>query len=146
MAGPIFLKISFKIPDYAIVSDSEIMFTPVAASGIFSRAMRHLSIDLKLEERKYPFRDACSQKIEIEDVTKIPTGYEIAWIPELQQVKGSGASFDAEYKLNNGKFILNERADFNKRIYEPEDWDSFREAVKMQKKIADNPVILKIGK
>ena len=32
--------------------------------------------------------------------------------------------------------------DFNKRIYSPEDWPSYRSAVKMQKAIAENPVIL----
>ncbi len=38
---------------------------------------------------------------------------------------------------------VTENIKFLKRIYEPEDWGSFREAVMSQNKIASEPVILK---
>ncbi len=144
MAGPILLKMTFRIPDYALVSDREIIFTPFAASGIFERALGHLSIETKPEERKYPFRDGCSRSVEIKDITTIPAGYKLEWTPELENVQGTGASFEGSYMVENDILTLTEKADFYKRIYQPEDWPSFREAVKMHQKITDNPVILKI--
>ena len=142
MAGPINLRISYEIPDYATVTSHRVVFTPLAASGIFSGAMRHLIVDVKSETKLYSFRDACSRSVEINDKTTLPVGYKLSWTPAVEKVNGSGASFEASYSLTGNQLLLNERAEFNKRIYNPEDWPSYRNAVKMQKTISENPVIL----
>ncbi len=143
MAGPILLRLKFEIPDYALVSDQEIIFTPLASSGIFKRAMGHLYINTSPKERTYSFRDRCSRQLKIEDETALPPGFKVAWLPNLESVDGTGASFQASYTEENGHLRLNETANYYKRIYEPQDWPSFREAALMQKKISDSPVILK---
>ena len=142
MSGPIDLKISYEIPDYATVTDHEIVFTPLAATGIFSGAMRHLMLDLKPETRNFPFRDGCSRSIEITDKTTLPAICKLSWTPQIEKVAGTGATFEGKYSLAGAQLLLNEQAEFNKRIYTPEDWPSYRKAVKMQKAIAENPVIL----
>ncbi len=142
MAGPIDLKIFFVIPDYAVVSDHALIYTPLAASGIFSGAMRHLMTDVKAETKLFSFRDACSRSIEILDRTTLPAGYKLSWTPTISKVEGSGATFEASYSFTGNELLLNERGEFNKRIYSPEDWPSYRSAVKMQKAIAENPVVL----
>ena len=142
MAGPIDLRISYEIPDYATVTESEILFTPLAASGIFSGAMRNLFIDVKADIRHFPFHDTCSRSIEITDKTIIPSGYKLSWTPKIEKSTGIGASFEASYSLDGTQLKLNERAEYYKRIYTPEDWPSFRVAVRMQKTISENPVIL----
>ncbi|HWS00880.1 MAG TPA: DUF3857 and transglutaminase domain-containing protein, partial [Prolixibacteraceae bacterium] len=53
MSAPICLKIKYEIPGYAVVTEHEMIFTPLAASGIFSAAMRHLNIDTKQETKIY---------------------------------------------------------------------------------------------
>ena len=146
MSGPILLKISFDIPDYALVANEEIIFTPFTASGIFKRAMGHLNINTAIENRAYPFRDACSRAMEISDITSVPEGYVVAWTPKLEKVEGSGATFEGTYVMEGNQLTLTERADFFKRIYQPEDWPSYQQAVKMHKSINNNPVILKIEK
>jgi hypothetical protein len=143
MAGPILLKLRYRIPDYALISDKEIIFTPLAASGIFKRAMGQLYIDTTPGERTFPFRDRCSRRVEIEDNTALPSGFSVAWLPELTDIEGSGASFQGAFSVEKGHLKLTETATFYKRIYQPQDWSSFRQAVEMQKRIADNPVILK---
>ena len=142
ISGPINLKISYEIPDYAIVTSREILFTPFAASGIFSGAMRNLSVDMKPDSRHFPFRDACSRSIEITDKTTIPSGYKLSWTPKIEKSTGTGASFAASYSFEGTQLLLNEKAEYQKRIYTPEDWPSFRKAVKMQKTVSENPVIL----
>ncbi len=146
MAGPINLKIAFEIPDYAVVSKREIIFTPIAGSGIFKRALGELYISLHLEERKYPFRDRCSRSVHIEDKTTIPDGFTIAWKPETENFDGAAVSFEGSINQDNTTLVLKEKLLFNKRIYQPEDWPDYKKAVEMQKKIIDNPVILKVKK
>ncbi len=146
MAGPIKLKVAFKIPDYAIVSKSEIIFTPLAGSGIFKRVLGELYIDLSLEEREYPFRDRCSRSVDIEDKTKVPEGFTLVWKPETESVDGEVASFEGSINQDKTTLILKEKLLFNKRIYQPEDWPDYKKTVEMQKKIIDNPVILKAKK
>jgi hypothetical protein len=144
LSGPICLKIKYEIPEYATATDKELIFTPLAASGIFSAAMRHLTIDTKQESKNYPFRDGCSRDIQITDQITLPGNYQIAWSPKIEKVDGSGASFEAAYVMKGNQLMLNEHGIFRKRIYMPEDWPSFRLAVKMQKSVAENPVILKL--
>ncbi|MCD4736646.1 MAG: DUF3857 and transglutaminase domain-containing protein, partial [Bacteroidales bacterium] len=38
MEGPLHIKISFKIPDYALITNNEIIFTPAVFSGVWKRA------------------------------------------------------------------------------------------------------------
>ena len=142
MAGPINLKIIYEIPDYATVTEHEILFTPLAASGIFSGAMRNLSVDMKPDSRHFPFRDACSRSIEITDKTTLPPGYKLSWTPKIEKSEGTGARFEASYSFDGTQLLLNEKAEYYKRIYAPEDWPSYKNAVKMQKAISENPVVL----
>ena len=146
MDGPIELKIEFVIPDYAMFTSQEIIFKPLASSGIFDGAMRHLNLDLSLSERAYPFRDGCSRSVEITDKTTLPSNVSVAWKPEMEKISGSGAEFEGSFNLNGTELVVEAKAWFNKRIYTIEDWPSFSGAVKMQKLLIDNPVILKIEK
>jgi len=144
LSGPIHLQINYEIPDYATVTEHEIIFVPLAASGIFSSAMRHLFIDTKQENKNYPFRDGCSRNIEISDQTTLPGNYQIAWSPKMEKVEGKGASFEGSYSVKNNQLLLTEHGIFKKRIYASEDWPSYRLAVKMQKAVTENPIILKL--
>ena len=144
ISGPIHLKINYEIPDYATVTAHEIIFVPLAASGIFSSAMRHLFVDVKQESKMFPFRDGCSRNVEITDHTTLPGNYQIAWSPKMDKVDGSGASYEGSYLLNGNQLLLNEHGIFKKRIYTIEDWPSYRLAVKMQKSVSENPIILKL--
>ena len=144
MSGPVNLKIKFEIPAYATVTDREIIMVPLAASGIFSSAMRHLFVDVKTATRMYPFRDGCSRSIEIKDQTTLPGSYQIAWMPEITPVDGPGASFNASYTVAGNQLLLNEQGLFKKRIYSQEDWPSFRSSVLLQKSLSENPIILKL--
>ncbi len=146
MAGPIKLKIGYEIPGYAIASGKELIFTPLAGSGIFRRAMGELYINTSLEERKYPFRDRCSRSISIKDSTIVPAGFELIWKPGLTETNGEAASFDGNIEIRNNTLILTESMLFNKRIYQPSEWPVYRTAVLMQKKIIENPVILRSKK
>ncbi len=147
MAGPIKLEISYYIPDFALITNDEMIFTPVVVSGIFMRAMSHMYYNVDKEERAYPFRDRCSRLVELYENIKLPAKFSPAYMPEAEAFDKPPAGFEGAYKLSksgNG-LMVNEKVILKKRIYEKEDWDAFRRAVSAQQKFSNEPVILKFN-
>ncbi|MCD4696726.1 MAG: DUF3857 and transglutaminase domain-containing protein [Bacteroidales bacterium] len=144
--GPIKINMTYEIPEYAIVTDDEIIFTPVVVSNIFKRAMAHLYVKTDIEERKYNFRDRCSRSVSLYEKVELPSKVEIEYLPATEMMSGTGAAFKGAFYVEGNQLEISQNIKFNKRIYEPEDWGSFRSAVKSQNKIANEPVILKINK
>lgn len=142
MKGPIQIKISYVIPGYAMVTDKEIIFTPVVVSNIFKSAMSHLYLNTSTLKRKYEFRDRCSRTVDLVEKVELPGSVTAAYLPSVTMNSGSGASFKGGYDLEGNQLTVSEHLVFRKRIYGPEDWDSVREAVMSQNKIATEPVIL----
>ena len=143
MEGPIHIKIGYTIPGYAMVSDQEIIFTPLVVSSIFKRAMSHLNVRTALESRQYQFKDRCSRSVHLDETVELPKSVSVAYLPSTPASAGTGASFKGGYSLEGSQLKVTENLEFKKRIYDPEDWGSFREAVMAQDKIASEPVILK---
>ena len=141
------IKINYSIEDFAIVTDDEIIFTPVVVSGIFSRAMSHMYFDTSMEERNYPFRDRCSRLVELRENIKLPASATLVYMPEEEGFNHDPAAFKGEYKMaKSGRgLMVSETITLRKRIYEKEDWDAFRSAVAAQQKFSKEPVILKFN-
>ncbi len=143
-SNPIEIYFKYSIPDFAIITNEEIIFTPVVASNLFKRAQAHLYSSIDIEERKEAFRDRCSRQIELKETIKLPNYTEVIFLPESENSEGTGADFSGKYKINEQILSLNETASYKKRIYQPEDWESYKSAVKAQNKFAEEKVILKI--
>jgi len=144
MAEPLHIQIKYKIPDYAIVTENEIIFTPLVVSNIFKRAMSHLYFKTDMVERQYQFRDRCSRYIELSETISLPDSVSVTYLPEIKMVSGTGASLKGGFEVGNNTLSVGANLTFNKRIYDPEDWGSFREVVATQQKLAEEPIILNI--
>lgn len=142
LAGPINLHFRIRIPDYAIRTRNELIFTPLTATGFFKRAMPHLGFETGLEKRDFPFRDRTSHTAEIQEKITIENGQEFILIPEASFGDGSGGSFRGGYKSNGNLLEFKFNAEFPKRIYQASDWPSFKAAVQYQNKLAESPVIV----
>jgi hypothetical protein len=144
MAGPIKLTIGYEIPEYAVITDKEIILQSFVGSGIFRRAMGHLYFNTDLDSRQYPFRDRCSRLVELKETITIPGGYEMIYSPSKDKFNDGTASFQGEFSLgeNGSALEMNQELAFSKRIYEPSEWNSFRKAVIAQKTFMNEPVIL----
>ena len=144
LAGPIQMHFRIRIPAYATVAGDELIFTPLLATGFMKRAMPHLGFDTGLEDRKFPFRDRTSHNVEINEKITLPGIREVVYMPDPESGDGSGSQFYGIIKRENDvlKFAFN--ATFPKRIYQPEDWASFRKAVAFQNQLALEPVIIRI--
>jgi hypothetical protein len=143
MEGPMEIKIGYSIPGYALVTDNEMIFTPVVVSNIFKGAMSHLYVNTSAESRKYQFRDRCSRSVYLEETVELPGNASVAYLPATPLTSGPGASFKGAFYLEGKELKVTENLKFNKRVYDPDDWGSFRETVMSQNKIATDPVILK---
>jgi hypothetical protein len=145
LEGPLKITMRYRIPDYALVSADRIIVKSFIASGFMKRAMGHLYVDTRPESRIYPFRDRCSREVQLTESITLPGNYAIAYRPEAETFADSTASFEGRYEmsLDNQTLRLSLTANFNKRIYEPGEWPSFRKATLAHTKFADETVVLK---
>lgn len=145
-AGPIELTVSYEIPDYAVVTDEEIILTPIVATRIFARGMGHLYQNTGIEERKYGFRDRCSRLVELNENISLPAKVNPLIVPVEKAFESGIASFKGGYVIESGskKISLQETISLSKRIYEADEWPDYRRAVAAQKTFADEPLILEV--
>jgi len=144
-SNPIQIKIEYQIPNYALITDDEIVFTPLVASNLFNHRYinEHLFMDVSKEDKKYQFRSRSSKLIELREIIKLPKYKRAHSLPASEGFKGSGADFSGGYDLKGRNLSLYETIVIKKRIFDPEDWPSFSKATKAQKRFAEEKVILK---
>lgn len=138
------ITVEYTIPDYAIVTDEEIIFTPLVAANLFKRGMAHLYFDPGLKERKFDFRDRCSRLVELNETIKLPQKGKLIAFEFDQETGNEIASFKGDITLEGKSLSISETVKFGKRIYKAEEWEVFRNAVKNQQVFAKTPVIIEL--
>ncbi|MBQ9473487.1 MAG: DUF3857 domain-containing protein [Bacteroidales bacterium] len=141
---PVTITYNYTIPDYATVTDNEIIFIPLSARNFYSRAMAHLGFDTTLEVRQYPFSDRCSRLVEINEQIKLPGKYSrVSFARRLHGIVTPAVNFGCSYWLDGGETLtFGESVMLNKRIYDAADWPAFRLAVANQKVLASTPIVI----
>jgi len=142
MEGPIKITFKYRIPDYAVITDKEIIFTPVVASNIFKRAQAHLYTNTAAEKKEFPFRDRCSRLIELNEIITLPAFADAIHLTSQDDIDGSAASFSGKYIIENNQLKLSEKIAIKKRIFEAEEWPNYKSVVEAQQKFANEKVIL----
>ena len=140
---PVRITYHYEIPEYALVTENEILFTPPMASGVFKSAMSHLYTNTKSETKKFGFRDRCSRLVEISEEVQLPKFTEALRLPSSNEVNDEYVSFTGGYELDGKKLKFNQTISLGKRVYEAEDWPAYRQAVINQNYFADQKIILK---
>ncbi len=140
---PVKMTYKYRIPNYALVSDKELIFTPLLAKGVFSRAMGHLGVNVKEEKRQYPFKDRCSRLMEVKETVKLPAGFAAqSPLPEAKKVDGKSVTYNGGYTLQGNTLTFEQKASYGKRVYEVSDWPDFRNAVMAQQNFSLYELIL----
>ncbi|HNX86883.1 MAG TPA: DUF3857 and transglutaminase domain-containing protein [Bacteroidales bacterium] len=138
------ITIGYSIPDFAIVSGSNLVFVPLTVAGIFKSFQGHLYFDTGLKERKYPFRDRCSRKVEIHESITLPAFKNLVRIPAATTTSGDAASYTGGYVLKGQTLQFYETSILGRRIYQPEEWPAFREVVEARNNYSEKPVIIEL--
>lgn len=140
---PVIIFAKFRIPDYAVKTNNFIVFKPLALQTWFQYAQTHLYFDTTLTQRKYPFADRCSRMVEVTENIKIP----LEMIPESllksQRIKSEIAEYALDADCNNDIISLHQRIKLSKRVYQPNEWPDYRNAVAGQINASKNYIILK---
>jgi len=142
----IHIKVVYEIPDYAIVTNEEIIFTPLVAANLFKRGMSHLYFSDTPKQRKFGFRDRCSRLVELNETVKLPATGKLVPFEFENKVGDDVASFEGSINLDEDKYSFSEKIILSKRVYDAEDWDSFSKVVESQKLFAASPVIIDLTK
>ena len=139
---PVKITYKYRIPSYALVSDKELIFIPLLAKGVFTRAMGHLGVNVKEEKRQYPFKDRCSRLVEVKETVKLPAGFAAqSSLPEAKKVDGKSVTYNGGYTLQGNTLTFEQKASYGKRVYEVSDWPDFRNAVMAQQNFSINELI-----
>lgn len=142
-AAPISITFRYEIPGYAVKGDGVMLFRPMAMNNIYNNVRSYLRINTSVEERQYGFKDGCSRLVEIDETVRIPDGYTMVTSPKSDDMHGSGADFSGSLSQDGGEVVLHNTLTLKKRVYEPADWDSFRNAVNAHKAYGEYVVIKK---
>lgn len=138
---PVSITYKFEIPDYAIVTDKEVIATPFLANGFYTFVMRHLFYDVSPEKRDYPFTDRCSRYVAISETMTVPSGYTRVSTPQTLQFVTPSVSFRGGYQIGYNMVTFSENISLGKRVYDASEWPAFRKAVLYQREYMDNPVV-----
>ena len=141
----IVINMEFTVPDFAIVTKNEIIFNPIVASGFLKRAMAHMYMSTNLDERNYAFRDRCSRYVDVNETIKLPANGKLVSYNLDEKFEDNTASFEGKSEIHGKEFNYFEKVTLKKRIYEADEWPSFKKAVEIQNKFAETPVIIKIN-
>ena len=145
-SGPISITIKFIIPDYALVTDEEIIFKPFVASNLFMRGMAHLYYNPNLKDRKYPFRDRCSRLVELKESITIPKNTKCTKDEIFNSFGNEIISYNSSFGQGGQIIKYFEKITLGKRIYNANEWPLFSKVIKSQKEFTKEPIILKINK
>ncbi|OYT16947.1 MAG: transglutaminase [Bacteroidetes bacterium 4572_77] len=140
---PVSISYEYTIPNFALVTPEEIIFTPALAQGIFKRAMSHLYLKTTAEEKEFGFKDRCSRLVEMEETISLPAYKEALALPVVEQVDSPYVKYQAGYSLKDQELSFVQNASYGKRVYEAKEWPDYRKAVKLQKEMETKKIILK---
>ncbi|MCX6246305.1 MAG: DUF3857 and transglutaminase domain-containing protein [Bacteroidetes bacterium] len=144
--GPITITAEYRIPEYALISGDQVLFTPLTASNFFKNYQQHLSFESWMKERKFPFRDRCSRLVEINETIQLPENSQRVYLPGTKTNPGKVCSFTGGYDWKDNTLALTEKISLGKRIYDPSEWSEFRNAVISETSFADSPVVISLKK
>ncbi|MBU0754735.1 MAG: DUF3857 and transglutaminase domain-containing protein, partial [Planctomycetes bacterium] len=142
LSEPIKIRISYRIPRYAVVAGDKMLFVPCMARIPFSDVVACLRMNLDLEDRDYAFRTRTSRLVKIEETVSFPKGFEALYLPEAESVSGGAADFEGGYKVSGNELYFEASLTLKKRIYEAAEYGNFTKAVKGLKHLMETSVAL----
>lgn len=142
-AAPIKITFRYEIPDYAVAGNGEMVFKPMTMNNLYNQVRSYLRLDTSVKERNYGFKDACSRLVELDETIQLPAGYKMVSADRNDATQGPGAEFEGSLKQQGNKVVLHNKLALKKRVYEPSDWESYRDAVGAHKTYGDYLVIKK---
>jgi glutaredoxin 2 len=143
ISQPFNMSVKYRIPNYAVVTNNKIIFTPLLARNPLNdnSFASELHTDTSQTTKKYGFRQRCSKLVQIEETIKLPK-FSNKSLPEFKTINSKYSAFKANYNLKANTLELKAEHSMGKRIYEAEDWQDFRTALVERFKLMNSEIIL----
>lgn len=143
ISEPMEIKVSYRIPGYALLADNYVILQPLLAANPFSdRYMSNeLTVNTSKESKEYGFRVRCSKLVTIDETINLPESYKAVFIPDFEIADDNYTSFNAGYTMQENKLTFTLTHSIGKRIYESGEWEEFRKAMLERKDVMSSPVI-----
>ncbi len=145
ISKPFLAKFTIQIPGYAKKGKNNMYLTPLSSNLPLSAILSFTNIKTKEETKAYPFRTRSSQLVQVTETIKLPGRYNLVDNSGFKSVSGSGVDFSGSLKMKGNTVSITKEIKLKKRIYQPEDWESFRKSVLEFKKPDGNVLILSNG-
>ncbi|MGL5682337.1 MAG: DUF3857 domain-containing transglutaminase family protein [Marinifilaceae bacterium] len=142
VAAPIKITMKFRIPDYALLGDDMMVFTPISGSNFYKGVQSHLRIDTSKAEKEYAFTDRCSRLVKISEQYNLPQGYKMSSSPANVNYEGNAASYKGSVAAANNSIRINHDVRMEKRVYDASDWKDVHTVVSNQKQLIEQPIII----
>ncbi|MDL2245270.1 DUF3857 domain-containing protein [Parabacteroides sp. OttesenSCG-928-J18] len=142
-AAPIRITFTYEIPNYAVTTGSELLFKPMVMNNLYDQVKTFLRLDTSLDKRQYGFKDACSRLVEVDETIRLPKGYQLVTFPKQGSLRSNSADFIGFLHQEGNQIRLRSEIALKKRVYEPEDWEDFRQAVEAYKQYGDYIIVSK---
>ncbi len=144
ISEPFKMKVKYRIPGYAESGGKRMYALPLLARDIFPHTffMPELDIDTSIAVRNYGFRTRSSRMTEIRDEMRFdfPLKNDIAVAAD--PVKTPAVSFNSSLKTEGGAVKYQLQHTLEKRVYDKEDWNDFRNALQYRMRINTYPIVL----
>lgn len=140
--APLSVKMKFIIPGYALSGENMLALKPMSLNNLFNRVRSYLRINTSLPERKYAFKDACSRLILLDETIQLPQGYKMKQAGREDRIEGKAADFYGQLSQKGNSLHLSHKLVLKKRVYEADDWNSFRQAVNTHKSYGEQAILL----
>lgn len=145
LSAPMRVEFRYEIPGWLTGDGQLVALKPLAANPPLASLLSFNRMNPGLEARTYPFRTRCSQRVELQETLQLPAAWKWLNPPGLKPVSGGGADYAGAAELRGRTLTVRHQLSMKKRIYQPGDWPSVRDAVREWRKLADKAMILDRG-
>ena len=146
ISKPMLIRVKFNTSSNLITGKKFSYIKPILANLPFNYAIGFSRFSDKLKKRKYPFRTRCSQLINIKERIKLPFNWTIVKQPKTNDISGTGADIKTSLNKKGKSLFIDTTITLKKRIYQPEDWESFRKVISEFNKLKEGCILKRGGK
>ncbi|RKZ29743.1 hypothetical protein DRQ36_07740 [bacterium] len=139
---PVEVKITYEIPDYAIVAGDYLLVKSPIATGAFDIMGLVLSQTTALTERDFPLNIQFTVGSVLTEKTTLPGGYDAKSLPETVNISNPAASFTMDYRLEDNIVTYKSSFMIKKPSIPADEYPGYRSAAKKSGSAGQGMIIL----
>ena len=141
LSKPIKITFSLEIENYLLNNSGKTYVMPLSSRLPFANVIAFSSMEKFKDNRLYPFTTRCSQMVEVNETLQMPSRFKLIESEPVKKIDGSGASFIGNISQNGSNILITKTIKLKKRVYQPADWQSFKDSMLEFKKLGEGILV-----